>query len=474
MAINNTLQAGLASPLRKPFATQNVGGLLGTNAISNPVTKTAQTSSFLAPPVRSSSPTPQNFSTPQNPPPATSEQPVKGLFPNVASSLPPAPTYSGLVGQLADQGGSQNNKIAQGSATALQGLGENNQGTSGPAYEAYQKAIADEQALKSGIAKSYGDIESQPIPLNFQQGREQVLARQNASLIDAAQNATSEKAAALGFGIQGNQAQQGAYGKAGDIALTGQGQTQSALSSAAGYAAPILGQPGQSNYGIGGNGGGQIQPNDPFYQTLQQYAGMLANNQGGAVPASVTGNPVLNAQLQQMAKQINPNYNYNTAQGAAAGEQAVAGAAGGATANVISTQTQQIEGYKSALQQGQNLQSQLSDLISTFGLNPNDLNAANSGIQKIAQNISSPQYQILKNYINDVANTYAQVLTPPGGAATDTTRSIATSMLDATASGKSIQSVMQSLDQAAQAKIAGVSTTQSNHSSSSGSSLFSW
>lgn len=124
----------------------------------------------------------------------------------------------------------------------------------------------------------------------------------------------------------------------------------------------------------------------------------------------------------------------------------------------------QVEGYKSALQQGQNLQSQLGDLITSFGLNPADVNAVNSGIQAIARNTSDPRYQILNNYINDIANTYAQILTPPGGSATDTTRGIAASMLDATAKGTSILDVMKSLDAAANAKIAGTPTYQGSQS----------
>lgn len=136
---------------------------------------------------------------------------------------------------------------------------------------------------------------------------------------------------------------------------------------------------------------------------------------------------------------------------------------------VTTQQQQQIAQYTSSLQQGQNLQSQLSDLIGTFGLNPSNVNAANSGLQTIASNTSNPYYKQLQNYVNDVANTYAQILTPPGGSSTDTTRSIATSMLDATASGTSIQSTLASLDNAAKAKIAGISTTPNTNSSNSSS-----
>lgn len=135
--------------------------------------------------------------------------------------------------------------------------------------------------------------------------------------------------------------------------------------------------------------------------------------------------------------------------------------------NAATSQGEQVQQYKSALQQGQNLQAQLSDLITTFGLNPSDLNVANAGLQKIASNTSDPHYQQLQNYVNDIANTYAQILTPPGGSSTDKTRSIATSMLSATAKGASIMDTMKSLDNAANAKIAGVSTLGSSSSGSS-------
>jgi hypothetical protein len=135
--------------------------------------------------------------------------------------------------------------------------------------------------------------------------------------------------------------------------------------------------------------------------------------------------------------------------GAAAGTQAVASAPGTTQAG----QYGQIAAYKSSAQQGEQLASQLSDLITAFGLNPSNINAVNSGFQKIAANTSDPHYQALSNYLNDVASRYAQVLTPPGGNATDMTRSIAQSMLNATASGKSIKDVLGYLDQQAQAVI---------------------
>lgn len=335
------------------------------------------------------------------------------------------PTFSGLLTSLSNQGGSQYNKTAQDAATSLQDISKTNPGNSGPAYEDYQKSLEDLNNLQAEIAKQSAGIESQPISMQFQQGKEQILARQNAALLDAAQQKVNEKAAALGYQVSGTQAQQSGLTSAGNLSLTGQSTAQNALGTAAGLAQPTT--------------------------------------QFGVLTSPTTGNPINGKSAQDAAIEG------GTIQGLQSGAQTSAAAGGSIAAQQATTKA----GYQSALQQGQNLQSQVTDLIKSFGLNPSDLNVANAGLQKIAQNVSSPQYKILSNYINDIANTYAQILTPPGGSATDTTRSIATSMLDATANGESIIAVMKSLDQAAQAKIAGVSTT-GNTVTSTGGGLWNW
>ncbi len=244
-------------------------------------------------------------------------------------------------------------------------------------------------------------------------------------------------------------------------ALSAQGQAQSALSAAGGLAAPI--QVPYNNQLLSPISGQAVNPNagqtmqDAVSLQVQKIRNGTTDPSSAASALSAYGQAGTNA-LQQA---LGPNFNLNIASGAA-----------GAQANVAGTQAQTIEQYKSALQQGQNLQSQLTDLITTFGLNPGDINATNKGIQLIAQNTSSPQYKILQNYVNDIANTYSQILTPPGGSQTDTTRGLAASMLDATAKGTSIVDVMKSLDAAAQAKIAGVSTLGGQQHQGGGGGLY--
>jgi hypothetical protein len=141
------------------------------------------------------------------------------------------------------------------------------------------------------------------------------------------------------------------------------------------------------------------------------------------------------------------------------------------------TQTQQGNlkaQYQSAQQQGQNLTKQFSDLLTTYGLNPNELNLSNSVMQIIARNTSDPRYQALANYANDIANTYAQILSG-GGDTTDLVRTISSNFINQTASGQSIKQSLAALDAQASAKIAGTqtpSTTGTNSTSSNLQGLF--
>lgn len=369
-------------------------------------------------------------------------------------TTPPPPDISskGLLQGLVttSQAGSP---IAKTSEENLMNLSSVNAATSGPALTAYNKAVQDLNNLDQEYARKKAELSSAPLSLSFKQGRQQVIDQEYSAQRAALASAVQTQQQAINQQIAGVGQQIAGYGQAAGLAQTGQGLVQSGLSTAANLAQPIqlpYGTPlvsPQTGTQIGSTAGG-VQPNDPFYQTMQTYANLLATNQGSAVPATITGNPVLNAQLIQMAKQINPNYNVNVATGAA-----------GAQASTAGTQFGQIQGYQSALQQGQNLQNQLIDLLNQFGLNPSDINKVNQGLQTIAQNTSDPRYAILQNYINDIANTYAQILTPSGGSQTDQTRSIASSMLDSSMKGTGIQDVMKSLDEAAKAKIAGISTT---------------
>lgn len=174
-----------------------------------------------------------------------------------------------------------------------------------------------------------------------------------------------------------------------------------------------------------------------------------ALSQGGSV-ANFSG------ALNQAITQLQPGFNFNTAQGSSAAQQ------------TTSQQQQQTQAaYQSAEQQASNLGSQLNNLISTFGLNPTNITAVNAGIQTIAKNTSSPQYQALSNYLADLAGVWSPVFSAAGDS-TDATRFTAANMINSLASGSSIQSVLATLQAAAQAKIAGVQTQPITNSQGSG------
>jgi hypothetical protein len=378
-------------------------------------------------------------------------------------------TNANVVGNLVNKTES-GPAIITPAVTGLMGTSTTNSGTSGQAYTDYQNSINDLQTLKQNIAKQQGNIENSAIPMDEVTGRENALQAQNAAYLDAAQQRVNEKAAALGYQIQGTQTQQAGYNAAGGLLQTGQNMLQSGLGTAGQltmpqqvpYGTPLVNPQTGQNINMTAAG---VDPSDPFYKTMQNYAQLMVNNQGSAIPSSITGNSVLNSQLIKMAQDINPNFNVNVATGA--------GAAQGSSS---ASQYAQIESWRSSLQQGQNLQSQFTDLMNTYGLNPSNINKFNSGIQTIASNTSDPRYKMFNNYIADIANTYAQILTPAGGNVSDYKTQIANSMLDASMKGTGLIDVMKGLDQQAQAKIAGISTGGGlgGNTSSSSSSLYSW
>lgn len=281
------------------------------------------------------------------------------------------PTFSGILYDLIKKA-TEGNKNVNNAKNALTG---------------FQKSTADKIAA----------ISSEAIPLEFQQGRAQVV-----------QQASAVKEAALSQNVQN--------------ALTAQGQELSALQGAAGlttpeqlgsgnvYIDPVTGRPiasgptlgeyGKTFYNpLGGNSqSGGVSPQDPFYQTLQTYANLLANNQGAAIPASITGNSVLNAQLQQMAKQINPNYNYNVAQGVGNAQQSNAEVGGTAGVQANQQVFNKAYGDYSTLQNAVQNVDQFGSLLTNGmkdqtgnSINPFDVKYANQTLSGIRSQLSNAQ-----------------------------------------------------------------------------------
>jgi hypothetical protein len=284
--------------------------------------------------------------------------------------------------------------------------------------------------------------------------------------------------------LQGNAQQQAAYTGAGNVAnatasgattqqgtqQSGQGAVVNALAPQTQYGAltnPATGQPISSSALVSGASSLPAAAQSALsalpqsaQSAIMLEAQKLQNNQETFAQAQAnlsaygqTGTTALNAIL-------GPGFNANTNAGVSSGQQQVAGTGGAIT----SQQQTQVAGYKSAQQQAQNLGLQLNQLISHTGINPSDVNAVNAGIQKIASNTSDPNYGTFQNLLNDLANTYSQVLTPAGGSVTNLTTQIAQSLLNSSMSGTGISQVLQNLDAQVTAKISGVMTNNSNGS----------
>lgn len=205
---------------------------------------------------------------------------------------------------------------------------------------------------------------------------------------------------ALQNALQGQSQQITGLTSAGGLANTQQGLIQSGMTSAGQLAQPQLGAYGQA-----------------YYQPLQ-----AGQQQGG---------------------------NYGT------------GPAAAANVASVQEQTKLVNDWSAARQSANNIGNQLQTFLQTNQINPADFNAVNKFLQAIGAQTSSPQYKQFYNLVTDLANTYAPVLSTSGDATNYKTQ-LAQSLLDGTASGKTIPQILQGLDQQAQAKIAGIQSNIQN------------
>lgn len=373
--------------------------------------------------------------------------PNRGLFTNVKDSVSPAvtaPTFGGLVSDL--RGASAPSSAQAGYVKKIEDVGRLNERL-GTKAEDLSKKYGEEIARvgQLGAGAVAGNLST---GTNVVGSGNAAIASQSASqrMSALAQGANTELS-----GIEKQLAANAAERQALEASLGGSQFQQSTqiggLGTAAGLASPSGNYPFVFDPLTGGftnaGGGGVLTPQQAAQDVM---SGKTTYDQAKQALGYLGGTG--EAQLQSAVTALGGNPLTLQAQGATQQQ-------------VVGDQAAQVAAYTSAHQQAMNLQNQLADLITTFGLNPSNVNVVNAGLQKIAQNTSSAEYKILSNYLVDVASRYAQILTPSGGSQTDTTRATASSMLDGIAGGNSIIAVMNALDEQAKAVIAGVPTTGS-------------
>ncbi|MDE2015928.1 MAG: hypothetical protein KGI72_05395 [Patescibacteria group bacterium] len=332
---------------------------------------------ILPPPPKSQPTQPPN--TQQSPPPSQQPQPQSQ---NPSQNQQQSPTFPGLVSEL-------QTKSSQPSAAFT--------GAQTIAKQALQQLAESRLNEANALAANANNA----IPLEFQQGRGQVLQNQ----YQQQQNALAQE-----------------YSGAISAESAGTAQQQAELSglgAAANVIQPQVGAYGQTFYqpiNAGAGGAAGVSPTDPFYNTLQSYAQMLVNNQGGAIPSSVSGNPVLWNQVLGMAQSINPNFNYNTATGVGAAQQynAQTGGTASTSANlgIYQKALSDLANYQNMANNIKSFGSQLLNNITTAGINPASAQYANMTLNALQTQFSNAGYaafnaniQGLQARVSDLLNT---------------------------------------------------------------------
>lgn len=346
-------------------------------------------------------------------------------------------TFPGLLGAAVNQQNSPYNTSATAGIAGLQSTAQTNPGTSGQAYTDYQTAVQNLAGLKSRIAAETAGNSLDNVPLDVQLGRNQATQDQYASQLDAFQQAVNQTQAALGYQIQGVQTQQAGYNDAAGQSLTGQGQVQGALQSAAGLAQPQLGSIGQV----------------PFSPTDQSQGTVLGSTQPGGL---------------QAAGNLLGQFNGAQALGAAPyqGQAAVVQAPYGAQASNINTQnttgtniaatgaTQAIQQYNTLNAANSTFDNQAAQVLSV--LQQGSLNGSipdvNKAINQLGGKLGSTQVQALSSALTELGAAYTNLLSSNGGTPTaQDQQSLAA--LSPNSSAAQIATSIQQLKQAAQIKL---------------------
>jgi len=278
------------TPLKKTTTTQADGSTVTHEYHPEPQPKTNTSSGML-----NKAPAPKPESLPTT---ATNLQTsIPQTNPNAPAggyTAPVSPTAGGQIQNVANTGQQTQNEAQK--QKAVEEAGAMTQWEqdvkNGMAVEEANKRLSD---FRTALASKYAAIEGQTIPLEFQQGREQVLARQAASTEAALQSGVTNALTAQGqqFNAAQTQAARGLTGA--QQAYTGaQNQAQRGLTAAT----SVL---------------GAVSPQFPSYGSQIVQPGLLGT-QGG-----IQGSTLQNAVSNVVQKLQNGEMTYNDATNALSG-----------------------------------------------------------------------------------------------------------------------------------------------------------
>jgi|ERR1700734_362381 len=375
-----------------PATTQSEATYVNPNATSQQInTGTAGTP---LPPTSAPAPTPQ---------PVSSNGNIVGQLQTTSANSSPTAT---AAEQATANAGLLNPALAQNAENIAQN---------------YSNQIAD--VAKAGGGQGLGMLAGgapNPIALGRAGAIFQNVTAEENQLTNAEQQALAGNAQGLTAANQ----QATAETEAGQLANTQQGQIQSGLGEAGSlannltpspYGTPLINPAsgaafsgGQPLAPSGSGSNGAIQPNDPAYASLQQYAQLAANGEGSQIPSAWTSNPVINAQINSMAAQINPSYNplttpLNTS------TQANTNAEIGSTNQTAAAATTQ------AISRIGNITSSLNNFLTQWGLNQTDSPFYNKPINTFLASTQGAGAEASWNLItSDLTAATSQLMSTPG------------------------------------------------------------
>lgn len=382
-----------------------------------------------------------------------------------------APTFAGTTGALTSAA-QQGSGAAQGytAQTANYGAGNIPIG-----QEAQQ--IANDYGQKianiggQGARFESGQLTTGTSPVA--QGNAAITAQSTAAQQQAL--ATGESAALQGIGYQltGQNQAANASNEAAGQAQTGQGLLQSGLQQAGVLSQPSATASGQTTFnpltGSFTGGSGQNDPTQAPSGYTQADWSTIVNNVANGVPNAISGLPtVLQAQAQAAAHAQNPNFNYATAVGQAAGQQAVGAAGGQAQASNIQTAgTAGTAGTASALQGTIGTYNNMSALNTTAdqqaktvqqvlqstGLNQG-VPAFTKPLNTLSGQLGSANVTALTSAVTEMQNVYSQLLSS-GGTTPSGSEAQALALLSPNSTPAQINSAIQQLQTAAYNKLSG-------------------
>ena len=440
MAINllsylpNTMSSTLPkNPLGMQTTTPVTMGVTAKSPIMNaPAPKTTlPTSQIAKPPVQ----TP--VSAPLPPAPTGNAQNIKTTNPDGTVSYTSG-TPEALPGAIQQAAGITSPPVSTytpptANTTSPQGLLQQLVNTSTTPNPLLTQDIAKQQELASEYGPALATVTNTP----------GLLANQNARASNLT-TAYGNEMQGLGTNISALTTLQGTQQSGLGAALTGATQTTSAP-----YGTPQMYTATGQMVDSAGAGGGAI---------VSQWANYLAG--GGdpsQVPASVSGNSVLYGQVLNSAKQQNPNFDVNTALGAAAGRQAVGSATGAAAAsNIQAGQTAGVNANLSALnpaysnylqlqQTTQNIDGfgqLLTQTMQQGGINPSDVKYANAKLADIRNQLSSAQQAVYDNTLAGLRSRVSGLLAAGGSEIPSQITADATKILDGTLPLSSLSAVL--------------------------------